>query len=116
MLKETQESLLAEGVKIEGKLIYQGVLKVAGIFEGDIYSSDTLIVLPTALVRANIEADQVLIAGKVEGNIFAKTRVEIYSSGYLKGTIQTPVLSIEEGGVFEGASSMTRLDLSPNSP
>lgn len=100
------ESIIAEGVKLEGKLIFQGTLKMAGSFEGDIYTPDRLIIMETAQVKANIEADTIVISGKVEGNISAKSKLEIRSPGYFKGTILTPVLTIEEGGVFEGASHM----------
>lgn len=101
------ESIIAEGVKLEGKLIFQGTLKLAGAFEGDIYTADRLIIMETAQVKANIECDTILISGKVEGNIQAKSKIEIKASGYLKGTILTPILSVEEGGVFEGASHMS---------
>jgi cytoskeletal protein CcmA (bactofilin family) len=106
-IENMSESIIAEGVKIEGKLIFQGTLKLSGSFEGDIFTADKLIVMETAQVKANIEGDVVIISGKVEGNIQAKTKIEIRASGYFKGSILTPVLSIEEGGIFEGASLMS---------
>jgi cytoskeletal protein CcmA (bactofilin family) len=105
-----RESLIAEGVKFDGRLIFEGTLKLAGTFEGDIYSPDKLIVMATGIVRGNIDADEVYIAGKVEGQIRARTRIEIAEAGYVKGDIQAPILKIHEGGLFEGASSMTKLD------
>jgi len=101
------ESIIAEGVKLEGKLIFQGSLKLAGSFDGDIFTADKLIIMETAQVKANIEADTIIIAGKVEGNIQARSKIEIRAAGYFKGTILTPILSIEEGGIFEGASQMS---------
>lgn len=100
------ESLIAEGVKLEGRLVFQGTLKIAGSFDGDIYTPDRLVVMETAQLKSNIEADTVIISGKVEGAIQAKSRIEIRSGGYFKGTILSPVFTIEEGGVFEGASQM----------
>lgn len=106
-IETMNESMIAEGVKLEGKLIFQGTLKLAGSFEGDIYTADKLIVMESAQVKANIEGDIIVISGKVEGNIQAKTKIEIRASGYFKGSILTPILSIEEGGIFEGASHMS---------
>ena len=100
------ESIIAEGVRLEGRLVFQGTLKIAGTFEGDVFSPDRLVVMDTAHIKANIEADTVVISGKVEGNIQAKSRIEIRANGYFKGTILTPIFTIEEGGVFEGASQM----------
>jgi cytoskeletal protein CcmA (bactofilin family) len=106
-LEAMNESLIGEGVKLEGKLIFQGTMKLAGSFEGEIFTADKLIIMETAQVKANIEGDTIIIAGKVEGNIQAKSKIEIRASGYFKGTILTPILSIEEGGIFEGASYMS---------
>jgi len=106
-IENMNESIIAEGVKLEGKLIFQGTLKFAGSFEGDIYTADRLIIMETAQVKANIECDTIVISGKVEGNIHAKSKIEINASGYFKGTMLTPILSIEEGGIFEGASQMS---------
>jgi cytoskeletal protein CcmA (bactofilin family) len=107
LIENMNESIVAEGVKLEGKLIFQGILKLAGSFEGDIFTADKLIIMETAQVKADIEGDTIIIAGKVEGNIRATSKIEIRSSGYFKGSILTPILSIEEGGIFEGASNMS---------
>lgn len=104
--EEIVESVIGEGVKLEGRLAFQGTLKLGGIFDGDIYTSDRLVIMDSAQVRANIEADVVILSGKVEGNIIAKSKLEIRAPGYFRGTILTPILSVEEGGVFEGASQM----------
>lgn len=111
LLKET---VIAEGVKLEGRLVFEGVLKLAGSFEGDILTPDRLVIMPTGVVRGNIEADEVIIAGKIEGQVRARSRIEITESGYLKGEMQSPVLKVQEGGIFEGASSMTKLDVLRN--
>ncbi len=106
MKTETIESYIDEGVKLSGRLVFQGVLKIAGTFEGEIFTPDKLVVLPTAYLNANIEADTVIISGKVEGNIIAKSKVEIKVPANFKGTVLSPSLSVEEGAQFEGASYM----------
>jgi len=106
-IENLQETIVAEGVKIRGQLAFQGVLKYAGTFEGDIYTPDKLIVLETGVIKANIEADTIIIAGKVFGIIRAKSKIQILATGYLKGSIVAPILTIDEGGIFFGDSTMS---------
>ncbi len=65
------------------------------------------------MVSAEIEVDSVIISGEVKGNINAKSRVEIHSPGKLRGNVQTPILIIEEGVIFEGNCQMEKLKETP---
>ena len=103
-------ALLGKGANFEGKLVFEGVVRIDGNFKGDIFTRDTLIVGADSKIRANIEADTVLIAGFVEGEIRALTRVEIHSTGYVRGTVVAPIFKIEEGGMFDGSTQMLPRD------
>lgn len=97
-------ALLGKESEFEGKLTFEGTARIDGKFEGEIFSKDTLIVGSTASVNAKIEVNIVCIYGEVRGNIHAKTKVEILSSGRLFGDIQTVKLVVEDGAHFEGSS------------
>ncbi len=99
-------ALLGVGTEFEGRLVFEGVVRIDGRFRGDIFSRDTLIVGPEARVSAQIEADTVVVSGFVEGEVRAASRVEIQSTGCVRGAILSPVLKIDEGGVFEGKTQM----------
>jgi len=99
-------ALLGSGATFEGRLIFEGVVRIDGIFKGDIFSRDTLIVGPEAKVYAQVEADVVVVAGYLEGQIRATGKVEIQAGGSLKGSVQSPVFKIEEGGLFDGHTQM----------
>lgn len=101
-------AILDHGAAFEGKLTFEGTVQIGGEFRGEIFTKDTLIVNEGSLVNAQIEADTIIISGRVEGNIFARRRVIMHPPAIFKGTVTTPSLRIDEGVVFEGASYMPK--------
>lgn len=101
-------AILDQGAQFEGKLTFEGTVRIGGQFTGEIFTRDTLIIHPEAVVDAQIEAEYVVISGQVSGNIFARRSVIMYPPAVFKGTVTTPSLKIEEGVVFEGASYMPK--------
>ncbi|MCC7404691.1 MAG: polymer-forming cytoskeletal protein [Bdellovibrionales bacterium] len=101
-------ALLDHGAAFEGRLTFEGTVRIGGQFQGEIFTNDTLVVNPGAKVEAQIEADVVIISGAVKGNIFARSRVIMHPPAIFKGTVTTPSLRIDEGVVFEGASYMPK--------
>lgn len=102
-------ALLDEGASFEGRLTFEGTVRIGGRFRGEIFTNDTLVVNPGSEVEAQIEASIVIISGKVQGNIFARHRVVMHPPAVFRGTVTTPSLRIDEGVVFEGASYMPRI-------
>jgi cytoskeletal protein CcmA (bactofilin family) len=90
----------------EGKMTFEGVFRVDGKVEGEIFHSGTLIMSETAVIKGKVEVDALILNGIVEGEVNAKERVEIHSRGKLYGTILTPILIIEDGGILEGNCKM----------
>lgn len=101
-------ALLDHGAAFEGRLTFEGTVRIGGHFNGEIFTNDTLVVNPGARIDAQIEADTVIISGFVKGNIFARRRVIMHPPAVFKGTVTTPSLRIDEGVVFEGASYMPK--------
>ena len=99
-------ALLNHGAAFDGRLTFEGTVRLGGKFQGEIFTNDTLVVNPGASVEAQIEADTVIISGRVKGNIFARRRVIMHPPASFKGTVTSPSLRIDEGVVFEGASYM----------
>lgn len=101
-------AILDSGTQFEGKLSFEGTVQIGGLFKGEIFTKDTLVINQTAIVAAQIEADTIIISGRVEGNIFARRRVIMHPPAVFKGTVTSPSLRIDEGVVFEGASYMPK--------
>ncbi len=101
-------AILDQGASFDGKLTFEGTVQIGGEFKGEVFTKDVLIVNQGAFVQAQIEADTVIISGRVEGNLFARRRVIMHPPAVFKGTVTTPSLRIDEGVVFEGASYMPK--------
>lgn len=99
-------TLLGRGAQFEGKLTFDGTVRIDGRFKGEVFSDDTLVIGEGAVVEAEIEIGEVIIQGTVVGNIKAKRSIEIHAPGRVKGDLHTPTLQIDKGVVFEGRSFM----------
>ena len=99
-------TLLGRGSEFEGKLTFEGTVRIDGTLRGEVFSDDVLIVGEGAQVEAEIDVGEIIIQGNVVGNIRAKRSIEILTPGRVKGDITTPVLQIDKGVIFEGRSFM----------
>ena len=105
---EEISAFLGKDTVFEGKMTFEGVFRLEGKFEGEIFESGTLIIGETAVVKGHIGVNTIIINGLVEGEVYAKGRVEIHSTGKLYGTLVTPTLAINEGGILDGHCKMGR--------
>jgi cytoskeletal protein CcmA (bactofilin family) len=99
-------TLLGRGATFEGKLTFEGTVRIDGRFRGEVFSDDVLVIGEGAIVEAEIDIGEVIIQGTVIGNIKAKRSIEIHAPGRVKGDLHTPSLQIDKGVVFEGRSFM----------
>ena len=104
----TINAVLDRGAQFEGKLTFEGTVRIAGKFKGEIFTNDVLVISEGAEINAQIDAAVVIISGSVVGNIFARERVVAHPPAVIKGTVTTPSLRIDEGVVFEGSTTMPR--------
>jgi cytoskeletal protein CcmA (bactofilin family) len=102
-------ALLGKGSEFEGKLVFEGQVRIDGKFTGQITTKDTLVIGDGAKVSAEISAGTVIINGIVEGNIRATNMIEIHQPARLKGNLETPSLSMDKGVIFEGSCKMENL-------
>jgi len=103
-------TLVGRGSHFEGKMTFDGVVRIDGSFVGEIVSDDTLIIGESAEVRAEMEVATLVIYGVVYGNIRAHQLVELHAPGHLVGNVITPELVIERGALFDGNTRMSVLD------
>ena len=105
--------ILDQGCEFEGKLCFQGTVRISGMFRGEIYTPDTLIIGEGARIHAQIDAGTVIISGEFSGSVRARHRVEIHQPAIFRGDILTPSLRVEEGVIFEGSSKMVNPSAAP---
>ena len=99
-------TLLGRGSEFEGKLSFEGTVRIDGKLTGEIFTDDVLIIGEGADVKAEINVGSIVIEGSVQGNITAKRSVEIHTPGKVRGNITTPSLYVEKGVIFDGNCQM----------
>lgn len=98
---------LYKGCRVSGQLSFQGPARIDGVVEGEIQcQGGALTIGEGAEVRAKITGQVVIIRGKVEGNVTAKEKIELFAPARLIGNVSAPRLMITEGAVFDGDCSM----------
>lgn len=98
-------TFVAEDCEIHGSINSSGNARIEGKIEGTINIGGDLVIGQNALIKANIEAQTVTIAGEVHGNIKAKDLLELSSTARLYGDINTKQLKIDQGARFVGKST-----------
>jgi cytoskeletal protein CcmA (bactofilin family) len=96
------QAFLGKGTEFQGQLKFDGTVRIDGEFRGEIQATGTLVVGEGGRVEAEVGCGTLIIRGEVVGNAHATHRVEALSPARILGNIQTPVLVINEGVVFEG--------------
>jgi cytoskeletal protein CcmA (bactofilin family) len=99
-------TILGPESTFEGKLIFDGTVRIDGHFKGEVRTDGILVVGQTAKVEAEIHVGNIVINGEVIGDITAKHLVEIHAPATVRGNITTPQLMVAKGVIFEGTSKM----------
>lgn len=99
-------TVIAEGVKIEGKISFLGSARINGTIVGDIISKEALVIGKEGKVESKIKAKDIVVSGYLKGEITASGLVKITPGGRFIGNLiqEKAMLSIEKGGLFQGKS------------
>ena len=101
------KAYMGEDTIFNGLLNFTGTVRIDGKFEGQVITEDTLIIGETGHLTAEISAGTVICMGYVEGTVMASQKIEIHSTSKVVGSIKSPALHIELGGVFDGTCDMS---------
>ena len=100
--REPKESLIASDLTIEGKIEGTGHVRIAGKFKGDVNVQGDLTIESGAKLNGGVRAKKVTIAGELEGNIEAASRVELLGSGLIIGDLKAGSLTVAAGSRMRG--------------
>src|SRR5277367_338710 len=99
-------TILTADCEFKGALAFSGELQLHGRLEGTIESEGgALTVGEEAMIKAEVKVNDVLIYGKVQGNIYATGRVEIRGKAEVYGDLHANRLAMDDGVVFVGRSN-----------
>jgi cytoskeletal protein CcmA (bactofilin family) len=100
--RDSKETLIAADLAIEGKIEGAGHVRVAGRFKGDVNVEGNLTIDAGAKVTGGVRASTVIIAGELDGNVDAASRVELLETGVLNGDLKAGSLTVAAGSRMRG--------------
>lgn len=99
---EPKESVLAADLTIEGKIEGSGHIRIAGSFKGDVNVQGNLTIEQGARLTGQVRASTVVVAGTLQGNIEAASRVELLETGIVEGDVKAGSLTVAAGSRMRG--------------
>lgn len=105
-LSHASESIVGPSVKIEGDLKSQGNLRIDGTVTGKVKTSQNLYVGESANISADVEAENAVVGGTVQGNIKVVGALVLSRTCRLMGDMVCGTLQVEEGAYFAGKCQM----------
>ena len=100
-------TLINEGCKITGEITGNGNFQINGEVAGDCDISGTLQLAGSGYWHGSIRADNIIVAGHIEGDITARGKVEITNTARITGTVTGEAIAVAEGAVVEGVMKTT---------
>lgn len=104
-------AFVGKGVEFKGVITYDGTVRIDGQLDGEIHTEGTLLVGEEAVITAKISAGTIVSKGKITGDIVAKEKIRLMSPAILNGSAKTPMLSMEEGVLFNGNIEMAHAEI-----
>lgn len=101
-------AFIGKGVEFKGTISYSGTVRIDGFLDGEIHTDGTLLVGEEAVITAKVSAGTIVCMGKITGDVTAKEKIKLLAPAVLNGGVKTPLLSIEDGVLFNGTLEMTQ--------
>jgi cytoskeletal protein CcmA (bactofilin family) len=100
------ENVLGRSSLVRGNLSADGAFRIDGWIEGAVESRSVIVIGESGAVRGNVTGSEIIVAGKIIGNVVCSGQLEILATGKIEGDIDAKSIRIEIGGVFRGTSHM----------
>ena len=106
--KDTEEKMITVDSSMQGSLSFKDPvhLCINGKFEGTLEVKGMLEIGESAVVDASINGDDIIIYGRVKGDVSGSKRIVLKNTAVVEGNLKTPLLAIAEGALFQGKCSM----------
>ena len=108
------QAVISKGLFVKGEISGTESLYIDGKVEGAINLPGNRVTIGrNGTVGANVTAREVVVMGKVRGNVSASDRVDIRAEGALSGDVSAARISIEDGAFFKGGIDIRKADAKP---
>ena len=99
-------SIIASGMRVEGELVTDGVVKIEGVVVGSVRAEQQVLVAKGGTVDGDVHTQEAIVGGEVRGAIYASQRVEVQATSVVHGDIATQRIIVHEGGEVNGRVKM----------
>lgn len=106
--KDMGVTILTSGCHFSGKLYCRGATRIGGTIEGQVVAEGLLVIEDEAVVTGTINAEDVVVHGRIEGNIEGRHRIELCATADVQADVTTPSLVVHDGALFNGKTTMKR--------
>jgi cytoskeletal protein CcmA (bactofilin family) len=103
---EPSLSIIAAGMRVEGELTTDGVVKIEGTVVGSVHAEQQVLVAKGGMVDGDVHTQEAILGGEVRGAIYASQRVEVQATCVVHGDIATQRIVVHEGGEVNGRVKM----------
>ncbi len=100
-------TILGPESTFEGKLVFDGTVRIDGTFHGEVRTDGSLVVGQSAKIKATLHVGHLVVHGEIEGDVIARHAIELHAPARVRGNLSTPQLMVAKGVLFEGNSRMT---------
>lgn len=116
--REGAISIIGPGMRVVGDCETEGTLRVEGTVEGTVRAGKAVVVGKDGVVDGDIETQDAVVGGRVNGSIAADSRLELQATCVVEGEIRARRIKLDEGGTVNGTVQIgeTRADKAGRSP
>lgn len=93
---------------VEGNLITKSSVRINGTVNGHVKADGVVVLTKTGVIEGTVEAESIIVAGVVKGNMSIRDKVNVEASGQIYGEIITKKFVIDEESIFQGNCVMNR--------
>lgn len=94
--------VIRQGAEFEGLVLLPAPARIDGRVSGDVIASGLVWIGESARVKARIQAEEVVVAGVVEGDVLARERIQLLATAHVSGALRAPRLVLADGSFLEG--------------
>lgn len=100
------ETVIGPSVKVEGTFVSSGDVVVEGHVAGSLKTSKHLHIGEQAVVKADVEAGSMIVAGEIRGHVTCAGKIELTPTGKIIGNVDTQTIAVAHGAVLHGKVAM----------